>query len=81
MNINKEQHGDDKIRPNADLEMRSQIRSKEQLKCMYSEYLDGIGKIKDFEYHMELNPKFKPSVQIPHKVALSTQSRLKKKFD
>ena len=32
-----EQDGDDCIRPNAALEMRPQIRSKEQLKCMYSE--------------------------------------------
>ena len=38
---------DDCIRPNADLEMKPQIRSKEQLKCMYSECLDGTGKFKD----------------------------------
>ena len=43
-----EQHGDDYIRPNGDLEMRPQISSKAQLKCMYSEYLDGIGELKDF---------------------------------
>ena len=44
MNINKvsmEQHGDDYIRPNADLETRPHIRSKAQLKCLYSECLDG----------------------------------------
>ena len=35
--ISVEQHGDDYIRPNADLEMKSQIRSKEQLNYMYSE--------------------------------------------
>ena len=39
--ISVEQDGDDYIRPNADLEMKPQIRSKEQLKCMYSECLDG----------------------------------------
>ena len=42
-----EQDGDDCIRPNADLEMKPQIRSKEQLKCMYSECLDGTGEFKD----------------------------------
>ena len=45
--ISVEQDGDDYIRPNADLEMKPQIRSKEQLKCMYSECLDGTGKFKD----------------------------------
>ena len=57
MNINTvsmEQHGDDYIRPNADLEMRPQIRSKAQLKCMYSECLDGIGEFKNFENCIEL---------------------------
>ena len=33
-----EQDGDDYIRPNADLEMKPQIRSEEQLKSMYPEY-------------------------------------------
>ena len=36
--ISVEQDGDDCIRPNADLEMKSHIRSEEQLKHMYSEY-------------------------------------------
>ena len=45
--ISVEQDGDDYIRPNADLEMKPQIRSKEQLKSMYSECLDGTGKFKD----------------------------------
>ena len=73
MNINTvyvEQHGDDYIKPNADLEMRPQIRTKAQLKCMYSECLDGISEFKDFENHIELDSN-KPRVQTPHKVALS----------
>ena len=45
--ISVEQDGDDCIRPNADLEMKPQIRSKEQLKCMYLECLDGTGEFKD----------------------------------
>ena len=81
MSINMEQHGDDYIRPNADLEMRPQIKSKGQLKCMYSECLDGIGEFNDFEYHIELDPKFKQRVQTPHKVALSVESRLRKELD
>ena len=53
-----EQQGNDYIRLNADLETRPQIRSKEQLKHMYPECLDGIGEFKYFEYHAELDPKF-----------------------
>ena len=37
-----EQHGLDYIGSNADLGMRLQIGSTEQLNCMYSECLDGI---------------------------------------
>ena len=84
MNINTvsvEQHEDNYIRPDADLETRPQIRRKEQLKCMYRECFDGIGEFKDFEYYIELDPKFKPRVQTPHKVALFVESRLKKGLD
>ena len=52
MNINAvsmEQHGDNYIRPNADLERRPQIRSKEQLKYIYPECFDGIGDFNNFE--------------------------------
>ena len=38
-----EQHEDDYIRPNTDLETRLPIRSNEHLKCMYSECWDDIG--------------------------------------
>ena len=37
-----EQHEDDYIRPNTDLETRLPIRSNEHIKCMYSEYWDDI---------------------------------------
>ena len=67
--VSVEQHGDDYIRPNAELEMRPQIRSNQQLKCMYSECFDNIGGINDYEYHIDLDPKFKARVQTPHKVA------------
>ena len=80
MNINTksvEKHGDDYIRLYADLEMRPWIRSKAQLKCMFSEGLDGIGEVKYFENHIELKPN-KPRVQTPHKVTMSVECRLKK---
>ena len=38
--ISVKQHGDDYIRPNADLERRSQMRGEQQLKCMYPECFD-----------------------------------------
>ena len=65
-----EQQGNDYIRPNADLETRPQIRSKEQLKHMYPECFDRIGEFKNFVYLMELDPKFKPRIQTPHKVVI-----------
>ena len=76
-----EQEGNDYIRPNADLETRPQIRSKEQLKHMYPEYFDGIGEFKNFEYHIKLDPKFQSRIQTPHKVALTIEPKLKKELD
>ena len=38
-------------------------------------------KSSNFDTHIELDPKYKLRVQIPHKVALSAESRLKKKLD
>ena len=76
-----EQQGNDYIRPNADLETRPQIRSKEQLKHMYPECFDGIVEFKNFEYHIDLDPNFKPRIQIPHKVPLSIEPKLKKELD
>ena len=51
-----EQQGNDYIRPNADLETRPQVRSKEQLKCMYPECFEGVGEFENFEYYIELDP-------------------------
>ena len=45
--VSVEQQGNDYIRPNADLETRPQIRSKEQLKHRYPECFDGIGELKN----------------------------------
>ena len=79
--VSVEQQGNDYIRPNADLETGPQIRNKEQLKHMYPECFDGIAEFKNFEYHIELDPKFKPRIQTPHKVALSIEPKLKKELD
>ena len=48
---------------------------------MYPECFDGIGEFKKFKYHIELDPKFKPKIQTPRKVALSIETRLKKELD
>ena len=48
---------------------------------MYLECFDGIGELKYLEYHIELDPKFKPRIQTPHKVALSIEPRPKKELD
>ena len=48
---------------------------------MYPECFDGIGEFKNFDYYIELDPKFKPRIQTPHKVALSIEPRLKKELD
>ena len=48
---------------------------------MYPECFDGIGEFKNFEYHAELDPKFKPRIQTSHKVALSIEPKLKKQLD
>ena len=45
---------------------------------MYSEFLDGTGEFKDFEYHIDLDSN-KPRVQTPHKVVLSVEFILKKR--
>ena len=37
---------------------------------MYSDCLDGIGELKDFEYHIELDPS-KPRIQTPHRLVMS----------
>ena len=76
-----EQHGNDYIRPKADLETRPQIRSNEQLKHMYLECFDGIDEFKNFEYHIELDPKLKPRIQTPYKVPLPIEPILKKGLD
>ena len=42
---------------------------------MYPECFDCIGEFKNVKYHIELDPKFMPRIQTPHKVALSIEPR------
>ena len=48
---------------------------------MYPEHFDAIAGFKNFAYHIELDLKFKPRIQTPHKLALSIEPRLKKELD
>ena len=75
--VSMEQHEDDYIRPNADLDTRLQIKSNEHLKCMYTECGDDISELKDFEYYIGLDSN-KPRVQTPYKVGLSVEFGLRK---
>ena len=43
--------------------------------------MECIGELKNFQYDIELDPKFKPGIQTPHKVALSTEPRQKIELD
>ena len=52
-----------------------------QKKCMYPNYLNGIGEFKDFKHHFELESTFKPRMQTPHKVALPIETSLKEELD
>ena len=43
---------------------------------MYPECFTGIGKFKDFEYHINLDKNVKPAVHAPQKIPLSLQGKL-----
>ena len=64
------------MRPNADLEMKPQVRSEEQAKCMYSECLDDKGKTLNITLNHIPN---KPRVETPHKIILCIELRLRKR--
>ena len=51
------------------------IMSKEQLKNMYPEYFEGIGKFKDYKYHISLEENAEPVVHPARKVALALQPK------
>ena len=55
--------------------------SKEQLETMYSECFDGIGKFKDYKYHVSIEENAKPVIHLTRKVALALQPKLKKELE
>ena len=55
--------------------------SKEQLKNMYPECFDGIGKYKDYKYHISIEENAKPVAHPARKVALALQPKLKKELE
>ena len=57
------------------------ITSKEHLKNMYPECFDGIGKFKDYKYHISIEGNAKPVVHPARKVVLALQPKLKKELE
>ena len=56
--------------------------TKGQLKYIYKYPVcfDSVDKFKDFEYHIEWDPRFKSKIQTPHVEILSLESVLKDEF-
>ena len=48
---------------------------------MYPECFTGIGKFKDFEYHINVDKNVKPVVHATQKIALSLQGKLEKELE
>ena len=48
---------------------------------MYPECFTGIGKFKDFEYHINVDKNVKLVVHAPRKIALSLQGKLEKELE
>ena len=48
---------------------------------MYLECFTGIGKFKDFEYHINVDKNVKLVVHAPQKIALSLQGKLEKELE
>ena len=69
------------IQPDSELHTRPPIRNKEALKEMYPECFTGIGKFKDFEYHINVDMNVKLVVHAPWRIALSLQGKLEKELE
>ena len=67
------QNHQDYIPLETDLHKCPPITSKEQLKNMYPECFDGIGKFKDYTYHISIEENAKPVVNPTRKVSLALQ--------
>ena len=69
------------IHPDSGIRTRPQINSKGELKEMYPECFSGIGTFTNYRYHIELDPKVKPVIHPPRKIALSLQPKLERELD
>ena len=49
----------------------------EQLRCMYAEYFYGMGKFKDYEYHITLEDNAKAVIDPPRKIPLALQPNVR----
>ena len=55
--------------------------ANEQLRCMYPGCFYGIGKFKDYEYHITLEDNAKPVIHPPWKIPLELQPKLDKELN
>ena len=69
------------IHPESDIRTRPPFSSNGEIKGNVSRVFSGIGTFKNYRYHIELDPKVKPVVHPPRKIALSLQPKLEKKLD
>ena len=60
---------------------RCSISSREQLRAMYPECFKGIGTIKNYKYHIELDKNAKPVVHPVRKIALALIPKQDKDFN
>ena len=60
---------------------RPPISSKGELKEMYPDCFSGIGAFKNYRYHKKPDPKVKPVIHPPRKMALSLQPKLEKELE
>ena len=71
----------DNISVETDYQLWLPILNKEQLRQMYPECFYGIGKFKDYEYHMSLEDNAKAVIHPPKKIPLALQPKLDKEWD
>ena len=71
----------DYISVETDYPSQPPILNKEQLRLMYLECFYGIGKFKDYEYHITLEDNAKPVIHQPRKIPLALEPKLDKELD
>ena len=69
------------IHPESHLHQWPPIKSTAELQKIYPECFSGVGKFKDFEYHINIDKNVRPVGHAPHKIALSLQKKLEKELE